>query len=239
LMETNSCEPSVVSPIDSIHAMSFEFEKEALRASGVSDEDRIAVYTRKLDTLHRHLVRDMNPGHDLLSRAETLFDWLWIRKPSRYQRGGPFRLNEVIDFQVSGEKQVVGNCLGLTLLYTSLALRLEVAVGAVYLEHAFGIGPHVLTVFKAGDRLIDIEHTMPEGFDYKGHLDNSVRARWGERELVADIYHSRANECYEKRRYKDALKLYERAIALNPHYETAHLNRAIVLDKIGNAEEIP
>jgi tetratricopeptide (TPR) repeat protein len=218
--------------------MSFDFEKEAFRASGVLEEDCIAEYTRKLGTLQRHFVRDMKPGHEILNKAKALFDWLWIQKASRYQQGGPFRLNEAIDSQSSGDRQVVGNCLGLTLLYNTIARRLGIEVGALYLEHAFGIGPHVLTVLQTGDALIDIEHTLPEGFNYQGHFDGIDRVRWGEKELVADIYHSRANECYERGEYEEALKLYERAIALNPRYEKARLNKAIVLDKIGNLKEI-
>lgn len=216
--------------------MSFGFERDALRASGVSKEKQVAGYSHKLGKLYQHFIRDMKPSAEPINRAEALFEWLWITKPSRYQQGAAFRLHEVIDAQLSEENCVVGNCLGLTLLFTSLALRLNVEVGTVYLEHAFEIGPHVLTVLKAGDRLIDIEHSLAEGFDYTGHLHSTGRELWGEKELVADIYHSRANECYEMCEYKKALELYEKAIALNPQYEKALLNKAIVLDKIEREE---
>jgi tetratricopeptide (TPR) repeat protein len=216
--------------------MSFDFEKEAFRASGISEEDLLAEYRQRLVSLHRHFVRDMKPGHEILHKAKALFDWLWIQKASRYQKGGPFRLNDAIDSQLSRDRRVVGNCLGLTLLYNTLARRLGIEVGALYLERAFGIGPHVLTVLQAGDVLIDIEHTLPEGYNYQGHLDSTDRARWGEKELVADIYHSRANECYERGEYEEALELYEMAIVLNPRYEKAYLNKAIVLDRMEKEE---
>jgi tetratricopeptide (TPR) repeat protein len=216
--------------------MSFDFEKEAFRASGVLKDDRITKYIRKLGTLRRRFIQDMKPGKDPLNRAKALFDWLWLTKPTRYQRGGPFRLNKVIDAQLRKENCVVGNCLGLTLLYNSLARRLNLEVVALYLEHAFGRAPHVLTILAARDLLFDIEHSLPEGFNYKGHLDSPARERWGERELIADIYHSKANECYERGAYKEALKYYESTIDLNPRYEKALLNKAIVLDKIDMEE---
>jgi tetratricopeptide (TPR) repeat protein len=103
---------------------------------------------------------------------------------------------------------------------------------ALYLENAFGIGPHVLSVLKIEDCLIDIENTLPDGFDYKGHLDDPSRMGWGDRELVADIYHSLGNELFSKGEFAKALKNYEMALRLNPQYEKAHLNRAILLAKM-------
>jgi tetratricopeptide (TPR) repeat protein len=103
--------------------------------------------------------------------------------------------------------------------------------GALYLENAFGRGPHVLTLLQTEGSMIDIENILPDGFDYKGHLDNPSRTTWGDKELAADIYHSLGNECFEKEELTEALKNYEMAIRLNPQYEKAHLNRAILLDK--------
>lgn len=103
---------------------------------------------------------------------------------------------------------------------------------ALYLENGFGKGPHVLTILKIGESLIDIENIFQDGFDYKGHLNDPSRMRWGDRELVADIYHSLANELFGKGEFVEALKNYEMAISLNPQYERARLNRAILLDRI-------
>ncbi|NVL93151.1 MAG: tetratricopeptide repeat protein, partial [Desulfobacterales bacterium] len=94
-------------------------------------------------------------------------------------------------------------------------------------------GPHVLTLLETGESVIDIENILPQGFDYKGHLKNPSRTIWGDRELVADIYHSRGNEYYEKGCYREALRSYDIAIKLNPRYESARLSKAIVLDRIG------
>jgi tetratricopeptide (TPR) repeat protein len=104
---------------------------------------------------------------------------------------------------------------------------------ALYLENAFEMGPHVLTFLQTKESLIDIENILPYGFDYKGHLNNPLRTRWGDRELVADIYLSLGNEFFKKDEFIEALKNYNMAINLNPQYEKARLNKAILLGKMG------
>ena len=214
-------------------SMPFDLVKEALLASGLEKDHQVAEYTVKLGHLHRQFVHEMKPGRDPLTGAKALFDWLWIKKPDRYERHGRYRLNHTIDSQLSKEKQAVGNCLGLTLLYNCLLHRSAIDAAALHLENAFGIGPHVLTLLETGESVIDIENILPQGFDYKGHLKNPSRTIWGDRELVADIYHSRGNEYYEKGCYREALRSYDIAIRLNPRYESACLNKAIVLDRTG------
>jgi tetratricopeptide (TPR) repeat protein len=137
----------------------------------------------------------------------------------------------VVDAQLSGEDRAVGNCLGLTLLYNCLLKRIGIDAEALYVENAFGIGPHVLTMISTEGLLIDVENILPDGFDFKGHLANPSRIRWGNKELVADIYHSLGNEFFEKGKFVGALENYDRAIELNPQYERARLNGVIVLNK--------
>ena len=49
--------------------------------------------------------------------------------------------------------------------------------------------------------------------------------------MVADIYLSMGNEFFKKDEFIEALKNYNMAIHLNPQYEKARLNKAILLDK--------
>jgi tetratricopeptide (TPR) repeat protein len=104
---------------------------------------------------------------------------------------------------------------------------------ALYLENAFGIGPHVLTFLQTEDFSMDIENILQDGFDYKGHLNHPSRTRWGKRELVADLYHSLGNQQFEKGEWVKALKNYERSIHLNPHHERTYLDKTILLDRMG------
>jgi tetratricopeptide (TPR) repeat protein len=212
-------------------------EIESLLASGIKDRDKLIEYRRKLDQLNKQFFRRMRPPDEPVERARALFNWLWERKPSRYKPRGPFRLNDVIDAELSQGSWTVGNCLGLTLLYHCLLRKMGIHAGALYLENAFGRGPHVLTLLHTEGSMIDIENILPEGFDYKGHLDNPSRTTWGDKELAADIYHSFGNECFEKGELAEALENYEMAIQLNPQYEKAHLNRAILLDKLEEGKE--
>jgi len=215
-----------------INRGAFNLEKEALFASGIKEKRQFDAYAQKLDHLQWQFTHEMKHPPDPLMRARSLFAWLWIKKPTRYRTRGSFCLSDVIDAQTSKNSQVVGNCLGLTLLYNCLLRRQGIDAGALYLENAFGIGPHVLTLLLNQESLIDIENILPDGFDYKGHLGHPSRKRWGDRELVADIYHSLGNEYFGKGEWIGALKNYEMAIDLNPHYKKAHLNKAILLDKM-------
>lgn len=218
--------------------MPFDLIKETLLASSVKEDERIADYIGKLDRLHQQFISEMKATQDSLTKAKALFGWLWIKKPDRYGFHGYYRLNDVIDSQLSRDSQVVGNCLGLTLLYNCLLRRAGIFAEALHLEDAFGRGPHVLSIFRRKKSVIDIENILPDGFEYKGHLNDPSRTRWGDRELVADIYHSQGNEFYEKGNYVEALRSYDRAIELNPLYERARLNKAIVLDRMGLDKEI-
>lgn len=132
-----------------------------------------------------------------------IFHYLWREKPFRYQSNGRYKLSDTIQRQLSPESRAAGNCLGLTVLYNCLLHRMDIPVEALYLESAFGRGPHVLSYMPKGQ--ICIENILPTGHDYKGHSDESVKIRWGIRELVADIYNSQGTECFEAAEYKKAL----------------------------------
>jgi hypothetical protein len=210
----------------------FYLEKESFLASGIPDNELLLNYRHKLNDLYHQFIHSVVPPPDSLAKAEALFKWLWTEKPARYKPYGCFRLNDVIDAQLSKDSQPVGNCLGLTLLYNCLLKKIGIDAGAHYLENGFGIGPHVLTVLKREASLTDIENSLPDGFDYKGHLDDPSRIEWGDRELVADIYHSLGNELFLKGEWSRTLEKYEMSLHLNSGYEKARLNKVILLDKM-------
>jgi tetratricopeptide (TPR) repeat protein len=212
--------------------MLFILEKELLLASGIKDRDKLVEYRGRLHQLTKQFIRQMKPPHEPVEKARALFNWLWKEKPTRYEPHGQFRLSDAIDAQLHKDDRPVGNCLGLTLLYNCLLRRMGIRAEALYLENAFGTGPHVLTLLQTEASTIDIENILPDGFDYKGHLNNPSRTRWKDKQLVADIYHSLGNEFFEKGEFAKALKNYNMAIKLNPPYEKAHLNKAILMDKI-------
>ncbi|MBM4307166.1 MAG: tetratricopeptide repeat protein [Deltaproteobacteria bacterium] len=217
----------------------FSFEKEALVVSGVNLKGELAIYDDRIHLILQQFFSEISPILDPFIKAQDLFNWLWKEKPTRYERHGQFRLSAVIDAQLCKDKRAVGNCLGLTLLYNCLLRKMGIDAEALYLEYAFGIGPHVLTLLQTEESTIDIDNILPYGFDYKGHLDHPSRTRWGDRELVADIFNSLGNECFEKGEFAKALTNYEMAIKLNPQYQKARLNKAILMNKIrGNKDKV-
>jgi tetratricopeptide (TPR) repeat protein len=218
------------------HRSERNLAQKSLLASGVIDDGQLVDYMEKLDYLCKQFISSAVPSSDLLAKAEALFKWLWKEKPTRYERHGCFRLSDVIDAQLSKDDRSVGNCLGLTVLYNCLLDRIGVHANALYLDNAFGIGPHVLTLLEVGKSTFDIENILPDGFNYSGHLDDPSRTKWSDKELVADIYHSLGNECFEKGKLSEALINYEMAIKLNAQYETARLNKLILLEKMGKKE---
>ncbi len=208
----------------------------ALVASGIATVRELNSYLARIDGLCRVIARDVGEKGRDLERARGLFGWLWQEKPDRYEPGDSFRLSDVIDAQASGRRRV-GNCLGLTILYNVLAQNLGLDVGAVHLEEAFGRGPHVLTVLRVAGRTIDIENILPGGFDYKGHHGVAGREEWGDRELIADVYHSVGNEYFERGRIRYAIASYEKAIKLHAGYVRANLNRGMALVELGRFAE--
>jgi tetratricopeptide (TPR) repeat protein len=216
-----------------IKKRAFNLEEEALLASGIQDRSKIAFYVAELDRIYQQFLHQMIRPPDPVDRARTLFTWLWASKPDRYKSQGSYKLNEVTEAQLKRDSKSVGNCLGLTLLYNCLLRKMEIYAEALYIENAFGIGPHVLTLVQIQESIIDVENILPHGFDYGGHHTHPARTGWGDQELIADVYHSVANEFFEKGNFVEALKNYDRAIRFNPRYEKAHLNKAILLDKMG------
>jgi len=215
-----------------IKKRAFNLEEEALLASGIQDRSKIAFHAAELDRIYQQFQHQMIPPPDPVGKAKALFTWLWESKPDRYKSQGSYKLDEVIEAQLRQDSRSVGNCLGLTLLYNCLLRKLGIHAEVLYLENAFGAGPHVLTLLQIEKSIIDVENILPDGFDYRGHHAHPGRAQWGDRELVADIYHSVANELFEEGDFVGALKNYDMTITFNPQYEKAHLNRAILLDKM-------
>ncbi len=209
----------------------------ALIASGVNNEWVLAQYLAQIDQLCLQIGAEAvsHQGGDL-EKAKGVFYWLWQAKPRRHQYQGNFKLTDVLDAQM-GRKDEVGNCFGLTLLYNVLGQRFNLEVRAVQLEDAFGLGPHVFTVLYVAGNSIDIENVFPHGFDYRGHLENPQRQEWGDRELIADIYHSMANSLFEQRELESAIESYDKAIRLNPKYTKARLNKGIALVESGRVAE--
>ena len=206
-------------------------EEAALIASGIKTQLEREHYL----SLFRKLVSKITPQmppEDEVSRARFLFNWLWQVKPQRYLPGGYFLLNKVLEAQLRLGAGPVGNCLGLTVLYNSLARQFGLKVETIHLEKAFHGVPHVFTSLSTEGKQVDIEHISADGFNHAGHQHNPERELWGDDELIADIYLSRGNVLFEASKWLDAIICYNMALELNPKYQKAELNRAMAVSQV-------
>ncbi|MDP7470320.1 MAG: hypothetical protein QGI79_05865, partial [Dehalococcoidia bacterium] len=112
---------------------SFDFIQEALLASGASPR-QFDSYRSRLEGLAEQIGSSL--PRDPVRRASGLFHRMWREKPHRYQPVADFRLHRALENKLRPEREEVGNCLGLTMLYTALA-------------HCLGLGPHLGAVYLA------------------------------------------------------------------------------------------
>ncbi|MBI4333738.1 MAG: tetratricopeptide repeat protein [Chloroflexi bacterium] len=207
-------------------------ERACFEASGL-EPSRVEAYLARLDEMCA--ISGVTGGDDY-SRAKALFDRLWRVKPQRYRSGGNFRLHRVIDAQLVPGVGPAGNCLGLTILFNVLARRLGLKVEATYLEDEFGNRSHVISVVRAAGRTVEVEHMFPGGYDCFRDF-GGLKARWGDGELVADVYLSEGNVLFDRGQVDAALECYRRSLALNPGYRKACINAAMALMVLGRHEE--
>ena len=170
--------------------LSMSLPQSAFIASG-ADPSQIKEYMKKFSDMVTDL-KDHVKGHDQVKRAAVIFNWLWEAKPDRYEMEGNFRLTKVVDAYL-GETERVGNCLGLTMLYNSLAQALNLSMKAAHLDHFMG-RPHVFSMLYTEMSVIPIENIFQDGFNYEQHKHNPQLIEWDNIHLIADLYNSRANE---------------------------------------------
>ena len=149
--------------INSLNDSEFDLEEGLLIASGLDSEEKIGEYKGKLDLIHERgksfidmHQRQVPEDYVSLERAKLLFQYLYVGKPSRYN--GNFLFTDVLDAQLSDGDCAVGNCTGLTSLYTVLALREGLDVGIKLMPG------HVKNLLFLNGLEIEVENTNPDGF---------------------------------------------------------------------------
>ena len=194
-------------------------ERALLIVSGCKTEEEIAVYVEKLDQIqddiHRFLRHVNHPERDEDDfKAKFIFDYLWEKKTKRFNDN--LFLTDVIDAQVSENKnEKIGNCVGLTSLYTVLGLRegfdLSILVNR----------DHILNRLRTEKGVYDIENTNIVGFGLKkkGSREEPIE------NIVSHVLFSRGCRKFDSKYYVEALDDYTKAIELNPGHAQAYINR--------------
>jgi tetratricopeptide (TPR) repeat protein len=140
-------------------------------------------------------------------------------------------LTDVIDAQLSPEPNPVGNCLGLTSLYTVIGMRQGLDINAIVITN------HVASIVNAGKEKIAVENIHAEGFGIKyiipdaGHDFVGIR---GLNSLVAMVLSNRGLGKEINGDLKGAFADYSKAIEIDISLPNMYNNRALALEAMGS-----
>lgn len=196
-----------------------DIERALLIVAGLKTEKQISEYQEKLDTIidsFKDYQQEKGQGWRSGSpnTAESLHEYLWDCKPYR-AKGDSYLLTEVIDSQLDEDQFApVGDCLGLTSLYSVLGLRLGLDLNVLDSPR------HILSLLHAEGKDIKIENTNPEGFRWsfpktEDRLPREAPLLY----LVAGVINNKAYFKIKQNHYLSSLKYYNQIKAITPHYE--------------------
>ena len=200
-------------------------ERALLILSGLETDEEVSAHEGRIDAiflrfleksgLRTHLSPIRPPPYLHVDIARRLFEYLWTSKPRRF--GEPFLLAEVVDAQLDPDgSRPVGTCVGLTSLYSVLALRAGLSLSLMVSSD------HLLNRLRMGDRFIDLDHTDPLGFDCRSGEGFRELPLWT---ITASVLNSRGLRNERLGRFEAALLDYDRAIGVHPEYANAFNNR--------------
>jgi len=268
-LETLDYEESIIRDIK--NGTQVSLERALLVLSGLKTDVQIQYYQFRIDDIFsRFLMKcdiessaelSMPPSYLHQSIAKCLFDYFWSSKPKRF--GDSFLLTEVVDAQLDSDvNRLVGTCVGLTSLYSVLALRVGLDLSLL------AASDHLLNRLRVGQQTLDIDHTDPQGFDCRNCEDfrelpllnltaNVLNSRGLKKEetgeftaakadyqkaVLVDPEYANARNNRGNMRFRDediegAIADYTEAIRLNPYFCEAYCNRGIARQKLGRYDE--
>lgn len=203
-------------------------ERTLLGISGLRTEEEIAEYTAKIDYIENQFKEWYSSAENAKTPMQALFDYLWSTKTDRYNKN--FLLTDIIDNQLNeNPEQKVGDCVGLTSLYTVLGQRLGLDLAVLRNPE------HILSLLTDDDENIIVENTNHEGFDY--NIDLSHYQEEDPNALVAIVLGKIGNFNYTSTRYEDAIIYYNKALELEPESFNSLLTRGCAKSVLGKYEE--
>jgi len=214
-------------------------EKKLLIASGIESEKEIRDYTEKIGILINQFREYQGrvttkarrkftsySGNSLL--AKELFNFLYSQKPRRYNSSP--ELSEAVDGQMSPDKNHrIGNCAGLTSLFTVLGNRLDLDLAIGLIQHGDNGELHVRSLLDYNGGEIQIENTSKREFDYpRLKYDDKCPAET----LVPVTYNLRATRQMGKGNFDEAVPLLTKAVQEYPEFDVSYLNLGSLLCRI-------
>jgi tetratricopeptide (TPR) repeat protein len=200
-------------------------ERALLVIAGLKTEAEIGAYQCKIDDIFSRFLgkcdsgsisgRRPPPPYLHLQIAQCLFQYLWNSKPKRFC--DCFLLTDVVNAQLDQDvNHPVGNCVGLTSLYSVLGLKAGLKLALL------ASSDHLISRLRVGRNVTDIDHTDPQGFDC--HYSDNFR-EFPLQALPAHVFNSRGLENERCGRLADAKADYRKAVFANPEYANAFNNR--------------
>ena len=210
---------------DDIDDTATDLEVCLLEASGINDDELLKRYLAKIDNIHSgyhewarnnridELIESLDDGHDIAT-AQALH--LYLTETDMPWYCSEYRFHKVIDNFLA--KESIGDCKGLTSLYSVLAIRED-------LPHTIAFDDsHVISVIRTDGNHIAIDHTTGLGY-LEGDIFHSFHEVESDN-LPALILNQRAIEHIRHGRPDKAIAFLDEAVAYydqHPLYHTRAL----------------
>ncbi len=211
-------------------------EKSLLTASGCQTDEEVNTYIKKLDSIQDHFEiylrkfknnktyqKFKQSSFSSSADAWALFEYFWETKPKRYNSN--FLLKDVIDAQLDNDQnQAVGDCFGLTSLYTVIGLReelnLSLITGLTFSEDK----GHILNRLREGSEIMNIENTYRYGFDTGEY--NKKYIELPPQYLIEGTYTKDGKRMVDSGEFEEAIKQLDKAIGCSPKTPQPYLERS-------------
>jgi tetratricopeptide (TPR) repeat protein len=211
-------------------------ETSLLIAKEEYSEIKIRDYVECIDWYARMISARITESDEPETIVNTINEFLFDELGFTYVQTGNLEdlyLNKVID----GRK---GNCIGLSILYLSIAERLKLPLFGV------NVPEHIFIRYDDGGQRLNIEmghrgmslsdtfyvtHSI-ERFDRKSVENGCFLANLNKKEVISNIYLNRSKIRSEEGNYMDALDDCNKAILLNPKNPGVYCNRGVTFEKM-------
>jgi tetratricopeptide (TPR) repeat protein len=211
-------------------------ETSLLIAKEEYSEIKIRDYVECVDWYARMIKARIMEGDEPETIVNTINEFLFDELGFTYVQTGNLEdlyLNKVID-----ERK--GNCIGLSILYLSIAERLKLPLFGV------NVPEHIFVRYDDGEQRINIEmghrgmsladtfyvtHSI-ERFDKKSVEDGCFLMNLNKKEVISNVFLNRSKIRREGGNHRGALDDCNKAILLNSRNPGAYCNRGVIFEKM-------
>ena len=216
-------------------------ETSLLIAKEEYSEIKIRDYVECIDWYARMIKARIMENDEPETIVNTINEFLFDELGFTYVQTGNLEdlyLNKVIDARK-------GNCIGLSILYLSIAERLKLPLFGV------NVPEHIFIRYDDGEQRINIEmghsgmslsdtfyvtHSI-ERFDKKSVDNGCFLMNLNKKEVISDVFLNRSKIRREGGNHRGALDDCNKAILLNSRNPGAYCNRGVIYEKMGMISE--